>query len=313
MTRLQSVVMTFPARLGEAAISRFELVFSELLDSVATSCWQDDDGKWQIEALFTFAPSARLIEHLLAPLFEGEEIRAVPITIATLEKRDWLAENRAAFPPIQIGRFWIHGSHVARQCPAACLPLLIDAASAFGSGTHPTTEGCLRAIQLIHPIAPRRILDMGCGSAILAIAAARLWPTSHITAADNDPIALKVAAINRTLNKISSARMRLVSTEGLGSRTVCNNAPFGLVLANILAGPLKRMARNLTKNLKADGWLVLSGILSTQAANLEFAFRAQNMRVWHRICLGDWTTIIMRPAVAGTMPQLWGGHKRFGR
>ena len=313
MTGLKLVVMTFPAWLGDRAVSRFELVFSELLDSVATSCWRDDDGKWRIEALFTFVPNAELIDQLLTPLFKEEDFAAVPVIITALEKRDWLAENRAAFPPIQIGRFWVHGSHVAMQCPAACLPLLIDASRAFGSGTHPTTEGCLRAIQLIHPIAPRRILDMGCGSAILAMAAARLWPSSHITAADNDPIALQVAAINRTLNKISPARMRLVSTEGFGNRTVCNNAPYGLVLANILAGPLKRMARNLTKNLQADGWLVLSGILSTQAANLEFAFRAQNMRVWHRICLGDWTTIIMRPAVAGSMQQLWGGYKRFGR
>jgi ribosomal protein L11 methyltransferase len=308
MTGLKSVVMTFPAWLGDRTISRFELVFSELLDSVATSCWRDDNGKWQIQALFTLAPNAGLIDQLLTPLFKEEEIKAVPITITALEKRDWLAENRAAFPPLQIGRFWVHGSHVATQCPAASLPLLIDAARAFGSGTHPTTEGCLRAIQLIHSVAPRRILDMGCGSAILAMAAARLWPSSHITAADNDPIALRVAAINRTLNKIAPARMRLVNSEGFGSRRVCNNAPYGLVLANVLAGPLTRMARNFKKNLQDDGWLILSGILSGQVASVEFVFRAQNMRAWHRICLGDWTTIIMRPAAAGAMPQLWGGR-----
>ena len=279
MTGLQSVVMIFPAWLGEGTMSRFELVFSELLDSAATSCWRDDDGKWQIEALFTFVPDVGLIDHLLSPLFIEEEIRAIPITITALEKRDWLAENRAAFPPLQIGRFWVHGSHVTKQCPAASLPLLIDATLAFGSGTHPTTEGCLRAIQLIRPSAPRRILDMGCGSAILAMAAARLWPSSCVTAVDNDPIALKVAAINRTLNKIAPARMRLISSEGFGSRGVCDNSPYGLILANILARPLTRMARNLRKNLQANGWLVLSGILSTQAANVEFAFRAQNMRV----------------------------------
>ena len=308
MTGLQSVVMIFPAWLGEGAMSRFELVFSELLDSVATSSWRDDDGKWQIEALFTFAPNAGLIDQLLAPLLREEEIGAVPIIITALGKRDWLAENRAAFPPLQIGRFWVHGSHVTTQCPAASLPLLIDAARAFGSGTHPTTEGCLRAIQLIHSVVPRRILDMGCGSAILATAAARLWPSSHITAADKDPVALRVAATNRTLNKIAPARMQLVRSQGFASRVVCNNAPYGLVLANILAGPLTRMARNLKATLKADGWLVLSGILSTQAANVEAAFRAQHMRVWHRICLGDWTTIIMRPAGVGIMPQLWGGR-----
>ena len=308
MTGLQSVLMTFPAQLGERAMSGFELVFSELLDSVATSCWRDDDGKWRVEALFTFIPNVALIDQMLAPLFKAEEIPAIPITVTALKERDWLAENRAAFPPLRIGRFWVHGSHVATQCPAASLPLLIDAARAFGSGTHPTTEGCLKAIQLMHLVAPRRILDMGCGSAILAMATARMWPSSHITAADDDPIAVRVAALNRTLNKIPPARMRLVCSRGFDSRTVRDNAPYALILANILAGPLIRMARNLKKSLRADGWLVLSGILSTQAVNVEVAFRTQNMRVWHRIYLGDWTTIIMRPAGAGNMPQLWGGR-----
>ncbi len=306
MTALQSVVLTFPARLGDAAMSRFELVFSELLDSAATSCWREDDGTWQIEALFTFLPNAGLIDQLLTLFFKEEELEAIPITITALEKRDWLAENRAAFPPIQIGRFWVYGSHIKTQCPGARLPLLIDAARAFGSGTHPTTKGCLRAIQLIHHVAPRRILDMGCGSAILAMAAARLWPASRITAADKDPIALRVAAINRTLNKISPNRMRIVRSRGFGSQQVRNHAPYDLVLANILARPLKKMARDFRESLRADGWLVLSGILSTQVTNVQGAFRAQNMRVWHRICTGDWTTIIMRPAGAGTMPRLWG-------
>ena len=256
MTKLGSVLMTFPARLGEGTTSRFELVFSELLDSVATSCWRDDNGEWHIEALFTVTPNVRSINRLLAQLFIEEEIRAVPMTITTLEKRDWLAENRDAFPPLQIGRFWVRGSHVETQCPAASLPLLIDAARAFGSGTHPTTEGCLRAIQLLHPIAPRRILDMGCGSAILAVAAARLWPSSYITAADNDPVAIRVAATNRTLNKIAPARMRLVISAGFCSRVVCHTSPYGLVLANILAGPLKRMARDLKESLQAIWGLV---------------------------------------------------------
>ena len=140
----------------------------------------------------------------------------------------------------------------------------------------------------------------------MAMAAARLWPLSHITAADNDPIAIRVAAKNRTLNKIAPSRMRLVSSRGFGSQAVRNNAPYDIVLANILAGPLKVMARDFKMSLRADGWLIISGILSTQVANVQGAFRAQNMRVWHRICSGDWVTIIMRPSGAGTMPQLWG-------
>ena len=308
MTKLHSVVMTLPAWLDDKTMHRFGLVFSELLDSVATSYWRDEDEKWQIEALFTFAPDETLLDQLLAPLFIEIKIAAIPVIMTALPNRDWLAENRAAFPPLQIGRFWVHGSHITTPCPAGSLPLLIDATRAFGSGTHATTKGCLHAIQLIHRVAPRQILDMGCGSAILTVAAARLWPSSRITAADNDPIALRVAEVNRTLNKIAPSRMRLVRSQGFRSRVVCNNAPYCLVLANILAKPLIRMARNLAKRLGTDGWLVLSGIVSSQVVKVEVAFRAHKMLVWHRLYLGDWTTLIMRPAGAGTMPKFWGGR-----
>ena len=307
MTALQSAALSLPARLDDKAMAVFELVFSELLDSVATSHQRDDNGDWHIEALFEYAPDAAVIDSLLAPLYQQQGITPVPIIVVPVETRDWLAENRAAFPPLHIGRFWIYGSHVTQPQPPASLPLLIDAALAFGSGTHPTTEGCLRAMQMIRNSAPRRVLDMGCGSAILAMAGARLWPSCQIVAADNDPVAVRVAARNRALNAISPAKMRLAVSHGFGSRIVCNQAPYDLVLANILAGPLSRMGPDLVPGLEPDSWLILSGFLNRQARSVEVAYRAQNMRVWHRICLGDWTTIIMRPAAAGTMPQLWRG------
>jgi ribosomal protein L11 methyltransferase len=95
-----------------------------------------------------------MIDQMLAPLYQHESITPVPITVLPVEQRDWLAENRAAFPPLHIGRFWVYGSHVTTPRPAASLPLLIDAALAFGSGTHPTTEGCLRAMQMIRRHCP---------------------------------------------------------------------------------------------------------------------------------------------------------------
>ena len=307
MTALQSAALLLPARLDDKVMAAFELVFSELLDSVATSHQRDDNGDWQIEALFEYAPDAAVIDKMLAPLYRQQGITPMPITLVPVAARDWLAENRAAFPPLHIGRFWIYGSHVTQPQPPASLPLLIDAALAFGSGTHPTTEGCLRALQMIRSIAPRRVLDMGCGSAILAMAGARLWPSCQIVAADNDPVAVRVAARNRALNAIAPAKMRLAVSHGFGSRIVCNQAPYDLVLANILAGPLSRMAPDLVPRLANNSWLILSGILHRQARSVEIAYRAQKMRLWHRICLGDWTTIIMRPAAASTMPRLWRG------
>ena len=144
-----------------------------------------------------------MIDQMLAPLYQYESITPVPITTSPVEQRDWLAENRAAFPPLHIGRFWVYRSHVTTSRPAASLPLLIEATLAFGSGTHPTTEGCLRAMQMIRRIAPRRVLDLGCGSAILAMAASRLQPSCQTIAADNDPIAVRVAARNRAQNAIA--------------------------------------------------------------------------------------------------------------
>jgi len=307
MTALQSAALLLPARLDDTVMAAFELVFSELLDSVATSHQRDDNGDWQIEALFEYAPDAAVIDKMLAPLYRQQGITPMPINLVPVAARDWLAENRAAFPPLHIGRFWIYGSHVTQPQPPASLPLLIDAALAFGSGTHPTTEGCLRALQMIRSIAPRRVLDMGCGSAILAMAGARLWPSCQIVAADNDPVAVRVAARNRALNAIAPAKMRLAVSYGFGSRIVRNQAPYDLVLANILAGPLSRMAPDLVPRLANNSWLILSGILHRQARSVEIAYRAQKMRLWHRICLGDWTTIIMRPAAASTMPRLWRG------
>jgi ribosomal protein L11 methyltransferase len=249
-----------------------------------------------------------MIDQMLAPLYQYESITPVPITTSPVEQRDWLAENRAAFPPLHIGRFWVYGSHVTTPRPAASLPLLIEATLAFGSGTHPTTEGCLRAMQMIRRITPRRVLDLGCGSAILAMAASRLQPSCQTIAADNDPIAVRVAARNRAQNAIAPAKMRLALSQGLGSRIVRNHAPYDLVLANILAGPLCRMAPDLAPRLAKGGWLILSGILNGQATAVEVAYRQQRLRVWHRIQIGDWKTIIMRPSAAGTMPQLWGGR-----
>ena len=112
MTALQSVVLTLPARLDDRAMAAFEGVFSELLDSAATSFQRDDVGDWQIEALFTFTPDTAMIDQMLAPLYHQESITPVPITVLPVEQRDWLAENRAAFPPLHIGRFWVYGSHV---------------------------------------------------------------------------------------------------------------------------------------------------------------------------------------------------------
>ena len=311
MSTLYSASMHLPGSLSQEQISSLELVFSELLDSAASSHHRIDDADWKIEALFDGEPDVDMMNALLAQQFDALGLAPVLVSVEVLADRDWLAANRAAFPPLSIGRFWIYGSHVKTPPPAGHFPLLIEAAQAFGSGTHPTTEGCLRAAQMIAETQshrPRMILDMGCGSAILGMAGHKLWPSSMVIAADNDPVAVKVAALNGRLNGIAPAQMRTIVSAGFAGRQVRQSGPYDFIFANILAGPLRRMARSLMPHLADSGWLVLSGILNEQALSVERAYAAQGARCWGMISIGDWTTIIMRPAGFGTMPALWQGR-----
>ena len=308
MRQLLCLSLDLPAQITEPDVAEFEMVFSELLDSVAVSYHRNEAGKWVIEALFYGKPDLSVATALLAPLFEKQALTPMPLIINDLPERDWLAENCATFPTRKIGRFWVHGSHIKQVPPAGCLPLLIDAAQAFGSGTHPSTEGCLRALQMIPGTPPRQVLDMGCGSAILAMAAHRSWPAAMITAADNDPVAIHVTATNCRLNHIAPATIRLALSHGFASRYVRKSAPYDVMFANILARPLMRMAPDLCLHLARRGWLILSGILNEQALAVRNAYQAQKLRCWQQIRIGEWTTLVMRPASAGSIPYLWSGR-----
>ena len=303
MSGLHSVTLTLDAALDPAEMAGFEMVFSELLDAAATSHLRSDDGSWLIEALFTIRPDSDAIDGLLAPSFAAAGIAPRSAVIQPLAERDWLAENRAAFPPRRIGRFWVYGGHVETPPPAASWPLLVEAAQAFGSGTHPTTEGCLRALAtiLLDAAAPRRprVLDMGCGSAILGLGALKARPGGRVLAADNDPVAVRTAAANARINRLPPARFRAVVSQGYGARAVRAAAPFDIILANILAGPLCRMAGAQARALGADGWLVLSGILNEQACMVERRYAGAGLRAVRRIRIGEWTTLVMRPSRIG--------------
>ena len=306
-TPLWAVQLTLDETVSQAQMGQIEIVFSELLDAEATAHLRDGGGSWQIEALFSHAPDAGIIDGLLAPQFAALGMAAVPVTVQKLAKRDWLAENRAAFPPRRIDRFWVYGSHVTQARPAACWPLLVEAAQAFGSGTHPTTEGCLRAAGLIFRTSRRRwhVLDMGCGSAILALAALRARPGAAIHAADNDRVAVRTAAENGRVNHIAPHRFRTVCAQGYQSRQLRGAAPFDIILANILARPLCQMAGDQHACLSDRGWLILSGILNNQAVMVESRYAAQGLRLARRIRIGEWTTLVMRPARLGLSRPLW--------
>ena len=285
--------------LSPDQVARFETVFSELLDASSTAYLRDGGGDWLIESLFVEAPDPAVVADLLAPVFATCGHAVTRIAIAPLEQRDWLAENRAAFPPRRIGRFWIYGSHVETPPPPTTWPLLVEAAQAFGSGTHPTTEGCLRAAEAILQRDRRRgwqVLDMGCGSAILGLGFLRARPSARLVLADNDPLAVRTAADNARINALARCQVHAVLSRGYAHPAVRSGRPYDLVFANILAGPLCGMARDQMAALASDGWLVLSGILNNQAVMVERRYANAGARLVSRLRIGDWTTLVMRPA-----------------
>jgi len=260
-------------------------------DALSTEIDSRNNHKLQI--WFHDAPDSSFIDDIAARALSQPE--QADIQLEFVPEHDWLAENRKSFPPLTIGCFWIYGSHVTAPAPKTLLPILIDAAQAFGSGTHPTTEGCLRALSDIRQQRkrPQKILDMGCGSAILAIAASHLFPGASVMAADNDSISVRTAAENRRLNNISPRQMETVLSAGFSNRAVSKNGAYDVILANILARPLRLMAGDLTRHLAPNGQLVLSGLLTSQVNWVMQAYLARGMALKRHIIIGDWSCLVL--------------------
>ena len=263
-----------------------------VLDAEALSVEKINEGNSVLQAWFEQEPDRAVIDEVVSRSVRPEQV--IETQLICHQNRDWLAENRKDFPPLHLGPFWIYGSHIQQNRPAGSLPLLVEAALAFGSGTHPTTQTCLLALadQRKALARPRRILDMGCGSAILAMAAQRLFPAADIFAVDNDAVSVRTAIENRRKNQISPAKMRAVVSEGFAARDVSRNGPYDIILANILAGPLRRMAADLTSNLAPRGKLILSGLLRSQARQIIGDYRARQMVLDQRLDQGEWCCLV---------------------
>jgi ribosomal protein L11 methyltransferase len=270
-----------------------------VLSADAISVEKRNSGHSLIKAWFEDKPDPDQLAAITSRALETGQL--IEQKIVCHKGRDWLAENREAFPPLHLGPFWIYGSHVMQVQPAGSMPLLVEAAQAFGSGTHPTTQICLLALaeQRKRKRLPRCILDMGCGSAILAMAAQRLFPAANIFAVDNDPISVRVATENRQKNQISAMKMRAVVSEGFANRIVSRNGPYDLIVANILASPLRRMAADLSRNLCPSGKLILSGLLHHQAKQIICDYRARRLTLETRLEQDDWCCLVFRKMQRG--------------
>ncbi len=260
--------------------------------SVARVRAGDGSERWSLEALFDGEPAAAPIEAGLALAAEALGVPAPAVEVACLEPRDWLAENRAALTEIAVGRFRIVPEHRrSAASPSHLLDLHVDAGPAFGSGRHETTQGCLLLLEEIAcERRPRRILDLGAGSGILALAAAQLWKR-HVVATDIDPVAVRTVQRNAARN---GCLPRIDARCGRGLDPVRRERPFDLVVANILAGPLADLAPAMRGAVTPRGQLILSGILSSQENRVLCRYRAAGFRLERRLVRGSWSSYRLR-------------------
>jgi ribosomal protein L11 methyltransferase len=277
--------------LPKSAGAVFADALADLADNL--SCFESDGGRrWRLEALFAAAPDRAALEARLALAAAASGSALPALAILRLPARDWLADNRKQFPPVRAGRFFLVGSFHEGLVPPGVVAIQLDAGLAFGSGTHGSTRGCLLALdRLARRRRFRRALDLGCGSGILAIAMAKRW-RGRVVAADIDPVAVRVARANAARNGVKGQIQAVVSA-GLEARLVLQARPYDLIVANILARPLRAMAAGLARALAPRGVLVLSGITASQTGGLLSAYRTQGLRLAGQLRLGDWATLIM--------------------
>ena len=247
---------------------------------------------WRVEMLHREEPDREDLAVLLEPIAAQAKVQGLEIEVERLPDANWVEHVRREVEPFDIGRFWIHGSHVEATPPDGLIPIQLDAGLAFGSGEHSTTAGCLQALdQLARRRRFGRVLDMGCGAGLLAIAAAKRWPC-RVTAVDNDAVAVDVAKENARINGVDDRFKALVS-EGYAQSAIRARGPYDLILSNILATPLCEMAHDLAHHLARDGIAVLAGLLDDQARQVVASHQIYGVFLRNKIKIGPWTILIM--------------------
>lgn len=255
---------------------------------------EDGSGEWEVGGYFTDPPDDVALALLAAA--HG----AAPFALSELPETDWVAHVKRELRPVEAGRFFVYGSHAAGALPDDRVGLLIEAAMAFGTGHHGTTQGCLEALDALaraeEPVG--RVIDVGCGTAVLAMAAARVWRDARIVAGDIDPVAVDVARANLAANDLAG-RIACVTAAGLDHPDFAEYRPADLIFANILKGPLIALAPDIISALAPGGHVILSGLLTEQAAEVSAAYQARGLVETFRLVRGDWATLTLNAPGAG--------------
>ncbi|MBM3581577.1 MAG: methyltransferase domain-containing protein [Alphaproteobacteria bacterium] len=271
----------------------------------------DTDTVWRVQGVAADPTDRAAIHAACAARALALRARVPDIRVTVLPERDWARDSLASFRPVQVGRYRIKGTHVAER-PRAGVTLTLDAGLAFGTGEHASTCGCLRALDRMArgriparvsvccaPTGartrrrPARVLDLGCGTGVLAMAAAATWKASWAIASDIDPDATTTVATNVRRNRLAG-RVRVLRADGFAARALVGRGRFDLVLANILARPLIRLARPIGRALAEGGIAVLAGFVAADAAWVAAPYRTRGFRLVNRIERDGWTTLVMR-------------------
>ena len=250
---------------------------------------EDGSGLWEVGAYYLEEPQSALLD-MLAMAFGAK-----PFALSELPEIDWVAKVRRELSPVEAGRFFVYGSHDADKVPEGRIALQIEATVAFGTGHHGTTLGCLRAFDRLtdEGFTPAKVADIGCGTAVLAMAAASVLPESLVIASDIDEVAVDVALANVAINHLEG-RVECLEAAGFDHPRLAEAAPFDLVFANILKGPLIELAPDMAAHVAPGGIAILSGLLVVQAESILEAYIAQGFTLHNREDIGEWSALTLR-------------------
>ncbi|MGL5167885.1 MAG: 50S ribosomal protein L11 methyltransferase [Afipia sp.] len=277
----------------EHVASRVVDIITETYPShdLAIAAFEGPGGRWDITMHFAKPPDRDII-HALVTTTAGEAA-AKSIVFSTVETKDWVKASLADLVPVSAGRYIVHGSHDRDRIPPNKIGIEIEAALAFGTGHHGTTRGCLLLLdQVLNQRTPKRVLDLGSGTGVLAIAAAKSL-RRHVLASDIDPRSVVVARENAKLNGVGNL-VESICAIGFQSPRFAANGPFALVLANILANPLRRLAPPLAAHLAPKAFVILSGLLPHQANSVVAAYSDAGVKLIKRLQIDGWSSLLMQ-------------------
>jgi ribosomal protein L11 methyltransferase len=294
---------TAVARLStdQAAARRIGDALAEIFDgeTVAASTFEEPDGRWSLAVHFRDQPDEDAVRALVEAAAGVQAAQS--LAFETLAPTDWVRKSLAGLTPVDAGRFVVHGAHDRDRVRANRIGIEIEAALAFGTGHHGTTRGCLLALDRIAKgRRARRVLDVGTGTGVLAIAAAKAL-RRPVLASDIDARSVAIARDNARLNH-AGAHVEIVHAAGLGRRRFVTRGPYALIFANILLEPLQRLATPMARLVAPNGRVVLSGLLAGQAGAAVAAYRARGLVLERRIRLEGWATLVLRRPCTGRLP-----------